>query len=71
MIRRVTGARATPAHGNQAQAGIQKPESLRSLSFRQDLGSPPVIYGQEVLYAARGQEAHSRPAQARLHGCRW
>ena len=24
----------------------------------------PVIYGQEVLYAARGQEARSRPAQA-------
>ena len=33
--------------------------------------APAVIYGQEVLYAARGQEARSRPAQARLHGCRW
>ena len=39
----------------------------------------PVIYGQEVLYAARGQDARSRPAKAgihayrdvRLHGCRW
>ena len=31
--------------------------------------SPTVIYGQEVLYAARGQEARSRPAKARLHGC--
>ena len=31
--------------------------------------SPPVIYGQEVLYAARGQDARSRPAQARLQGC--
>ena len=27
-----------------------------------------VIYGQEVLYAARGQEARSRPAQA---GIQW
>ena len=26
--------------------------------------APFVIYGQEVLYAARGQEARSRPAQA-------
>ena len=24
----------------------------------------PVIYGQEVLYAARGQDARSRPAKA-------
>ena len=37
MITQATGARATPARDNQAQAGIQKPESLRSLSFRQDL----------------------------------
>ena len=29
---------------------------------------PPVIYGQEVLYAARGQDARSRPAQA---GIQW
>ena len=29
---------------------------------------PLVIYGQEVLYAARGQEARSRPAQA---GIQW
>ena len=28
----------------------------------------PVIYGQEVLYAARGQDARSRPAQA---GIQW
>ena len=27
-----------------------------------------VIYGQEVLYAARGQEARSRPAKA---GIQW
>ena len=27
-----------------------------------------VIYGQEVLYAARGQDARSRPAQA---GIQW
>ena len=27
-----------------------------------------VIYGQDVLYAARGQEARSRPAQA---GIQW
>ena len=26
--------------------------------------APAVIYGQEVLYAARGQEARSRPAKA-------
>ena len=26
--------------------------------------APVVIYGQEVLYAARGQEARSRPAKA-------
>ena len=26
--------------------------------------APSVIYGQEVLYAARGQEARSRPAKA-------
>ena len=26
--------------------------------------SPPVIYGQEVLYAARRQDVRSRPAQA-------
>ena len=25
---------------------------------------PSVIYGQEVLYAARGQDARSRPAKA-------
>ena len=37
----------------------------------------PVIYGQEVLYAARGQEARSRDGQEvlyaarRLQGCRW
>ena len=30
--------------------------------------APSVIYGQEVLYAARGQEARSRPAQA---GIQW
>ena len=30
--------------------------------------APAVIYGQEVLYAARGQEARSRPAQA---GIQW
>ena len=34
------------------------------------LPAPPVIYGQEVLYAARGQDARSRPGQARLQGCR-
>ena len=28
-----------------------------------------VIYGQEVLYAVGGQDARSRPAKARLHGC--
>ena len=28
----------------------------------------PVIYGQEVLYAARGQDARSRPAKA---GIQW
>ena len=40
MMTRHTGAKATPAHGNQAEAGIQKPKSLHSLSFRQDLESP-------------------------------
>ena len=30
--------------------------------------APAVIYGQEVLYAARGQDARSRPAQA---GIQW
>ena len=30
--------------------------------------SPSVIYGQEVLYAARGQDARSRPAKA---GIQW
>ena len=29
---------------------------------------PAVIYGQDVLYAARGQDARSRPAQA---GIQW
>ena len=27
----------------------------------------PVIYGQEVLYAAIGQDARSRPAKAGIH----
>ena len=33
-------------------------------------GNPksPVIYGQDVLYAARGRETRSRPAQA---GIQW
>ena len=30
--------------------------------------APVVIYGQEVLYAARGQDARSRPAKA---GIQW
>ena len=30
--------------------------------------APTVIYGQEVLYAARGQDARSRPAKA---GIQW
>ena len=43
MMTRATGARATPAHDNQARAGMQKPESLHSLPFRQDLEFPPVV----------------------------
>ena len=30
--------------------------------------APAVIYGQDVLYAARGQDARSRPAKA---GIQW
>ena len=40
MMTRATGARATPAHGNQAEAGIQKSKSLHALLFCQDLESP-------------------------------
>ena len=31
---------------------------------KKPIPTPAVIYGQEVLYAARGQEARSRPAKA-------
>ena len=44
MMTWATGARATPAQGNQAWAGMQKSELLHSLSFRQDLESPLLLF---------------------------
>ena len=53
-----------------AGVGIAFSLSRQPLCYSWQIPDPAytVIYGQEVLYAARGQEARSRPAQA---GIQW
>ena len=44
------------------------PDSLFDIPDKIADAAPTVIYGQDVLYAARGQEARSRPAKAGIQG---